>query len=222
MSERLVALIPAYNEAACVGEVVRRTRPFVSEVVVVDDGSVDGTAAVAEQAGATVLRHEKNLGKGAAIATALEFFGRSDAVFAVFLDADAQHDPAEIPKFLEAAKASGAAVVVGNRMGETAAMPRLRRWTNRFTSWLTGKLARQKIPDSQCGYRLVGRGVLKDLRLSTAHFEAETEMLIQAGRAGQKIVSVPVRTIYEPGRASRIRPLRDTVRFLKLVARYLW
>ncbi len=105
-------------------------------------------------------------------------------------------------------------------MSDTRRMPALRAWTNRFTSWLTGKLARQRIPDSQCGYRLVSRAVLPDLKLSTTRFETETEMLIQAGRAGHKIVSVPVRTIYEPGRASRIHPWRDTVRFFKLVAKY--
>ena len=99
-------------------------------------------------------------------------------------------------------------------------MPVVRKWTNQFTSWVTGKLARQRIPDSQCGYRLVARAVLPDLKLSTARFETETEMLIQAGRAGHTIASLPIRTIYEPGRVSRIRPWQDTVRFFKLVTKY--
>jgi glycosyltransferase involved in cell wall biosynthesis len=213
-------LIPAYNEAARVGEVVAVARCHVDEVVVVDDGSTDETVTAAEEAGAKVLHHEQNRGKGAAIATALDYFGRSDAALAILLDADGQHDPSEIDKFVDAAETERADVVVGTRMGDVRRMPWLRLRTNQFTSRVTSKLAGQEIPDSQCGYRLLRRAVLKDLKLSTARFETETEMLIQAGRAGHKIVSVPIRTIYEPGRASRIHPWRDTVRFFKLVGKY--
>jgi glycosyltransferase involved in cell wall biosynthesis len=220
MSSRLIALIPAYNEAARIGDVVAKTRTHVDEVVVIDDGSVDDTAGVAEKAGAKVLRHERNLGKGGAIATALDYFGRSDAEFAILLDADGQHDPAEIKKFVETARTENADIVVGTRMNDVREMPRVRLWTNQFTSWATGKLARQKIPDSQCGYRLMRRTVLKDLKFSTARFETETEMLIQAGRAGHRIAHVAIRTIYEAGRTSRIRPWHDSVRFFKLVRKY--
>jgi glycosyltransferase involved in cell wall biosynthesis len=166
------------------------------------------------------LRHAQNRGKGVAIATALEFFGKSDAEFAVFLDADGQHDAAEIPRLVETAQATGAGIVVGTRMQETVGMPLVRRLTNRFTSWVTGRLAQQRIPDSQCGFRLLRRTVLADLHLSTGHFETETEMLIQAGRAGHKLASVPIRTIYREGRCSRIRPWRDTLRFIELAVRY--
>jgi glycosyltransferase involved in cell wall biosynthesis len=217
---KLIAVIPAFNEAARVGPVVRQSRSFVEMVVVVDDGSRDDTAAVAEAAGAQVVRHEQNRGKGAAIQTGLRYLQESGADAAVFLDADGQHDPNEIPRLAAAAEATGAVIVVGSRMADVTAMPRVRLWTNRFMSWLTSKLARQAVADSQCGYRLVRREVVADLRFSTAHFETETEMLIQAGRAGHRMVSVPVRTIYPAGRQSHIRPLRDTIRFLRMVARY--
>lgn len=220
MSSRRIALIPAYNEAARVGDVVGVARRHVDEVVVVDDGSTDETVAVAEKAGATVLRHPQNRGKGAAISTALDYFGRSNAELAILLDADGQHDPSEIGKFVDAAEKERAGVVVGTRMGDVRRMPRVRLWTNQFTSWVTSKLAGQKIPDSQCGFRLLRRAVLKDLRPSTARFETETEILIQAGRSGHKIVSVPIRTIYDPDRASRIHPWRDTVRFFRLIGKY--
>jgi glycosyltransferase involved in cell wall biosynthesis len=220
MSSRLIALIPAYNEAERIGDVVRLARQHVDEVVVIDDGSVDGTIAVAERAGATVLRHQENRGKGAAIATALDYFGRSGAEMAIFLDADGQHDPTEIGKFVEATEMGRVDLVVGTRMSDVRNMPLVRLWTNRFTSWVTSKLSGQSVPDSQCGYRLLRRAVLKDLKLSTHRFETETEMLIQAGRAGHKIGSVPIRTIYVPERASRIHPWRDTVRFFKLVGKY--
>ena len=220
MSRRVIALIPAYNEAARVGEVVAEARRHVDEVVVIDDGSGDGTAAAAEKAGARVLRHEQNRGKGGAIATALDYFGRSDAEFAVLLDADGQHDPSEIAKFVETADREKADIVVGNRMGDTGDMPVVRRLTNEFTSWVTSKLARQRIPDSQCGYRLLRRSVLEDLRLSTVRFETETEMLIEAARAGHKIISIPIRTIYETGHASHVHPVRDTIRFFTFVRKY--
>ena len=216
---RIIALIPAFNEAEHIGDVVARTQPHVEQVVVVDDGSLDATAERAEAAGATVLIHEQNRGKGFAILTALEFFGRSAARFGVLLDADGQHDPAEIPRLAEAAQRTGAGIVVGTRMGDTRTMPRLRRWTNRLTSWLTSRMARQSIPDSQCGFRLLRREVLADLKLESGHFETETEMLIQAGRAGHLIANVPVRTIYD-GQNSRIRPWQDTVRFFKLLRKY--
>ncbi len=218
MSNGVIALIPAFNEAARVADVVRRVRSQVDEVIVIDDGSADSTSAVAREAGATVIRHESNLGKGASIIHGLEYFAKSSAQFAILLDADGQHDPDEIPRFLDVGREAG--IVCGTRMQDTEKMPAVRKWTNQFTSWLTGKLARQRIPDSQCGYRLIARQVLPDLKLSTARFETETEMLIQAGRAGHRIASVPIRTIYEPGRVSRIRPWQDTVRFFKLAKKY--
>ena len=220
MIRRVIALIPAYNEVARVGEVVTQARPQVDEVIVIDDGSDDGTAAAAEKAGAKVLRHEQNRGKGGAIATALDYLGRSDAEFAILLDADGQHDPAEIEKFVETAGREQADIVVGTRMGDTGAMPVVRRLTNEFTSWVTSRLAGQRIPDSQCGYRLLRRNVLEDLRLSTARFETETEMLIQAARAGHRIISIPIRTIYESGHTSHIHPVRDTIRFFTFVRKY--
>ena len=220
MNDRALALIPAFNEAGSIADVIRLTRPHVHEVVVVDDGSTDDTSAVARAAGATVLRHDLNRGKGAAIITGLNHLRQSPARYGIFLDADGQHDPAAIPEFIMLAESTNAGIVIGSRMTDTRGMPALRLWTNQFMSWVTGKLARQVIPDSQCGYRLLARSVLPDLKLVTARFETETEMLIQAGRAGYKIVSVPVRTIYKPGRVSRIQPLRDGVRFFKLVGKY--
>lgn len=220
MTPRVLALIPAHNEADRIGAVVTQARPLVDDVVVIDDGSDDETAAVAEKAGAKLLRHEKNRGKGGAIATALDYFKQSGAAFAVLLDADGQHDPSEITKFLETANREQADIVIGTRMGDTGDMPFVRRVTNRFTSWVTSQLAGQRIPDSQCGYRLLRREVLKDLRLSTARFETETEMLVQAARAGHRVVSIPIRTIYESGHTSHIHPFRDTIRFFTFVRRY--
>lgn len=220
MNERVIALIPAFNEARHIAAVVTKARAYVDKVIVIDDGSTDQTAQTAQSAGAQVFRHDVNRGKGAAIVTGLRLFAESDAEFTVLLDADGQHDAAEIPKFVDAARQTDAAIAVGTRMDETRDMPQVRLRTNQFTSWVTGILARQRIPDSQCGFRLLRRSVLGDIKLSEGRFETETEMLIQAGRAGHKIVSVPIRTIYE-GQRSHIHPLRDTARFFRLVGKYL-
>lgn len=221
MKPTVVALIPCYREAARIGDVVRRARPHVDAVVVVDDGSPDATAEEARRAGAVVLRHERNQGKGAAIRTAIAHAQQQGFDLLVFLDGDGQHDPSEIPKFVEAQRASGAAIVVGNRMGDVSRMPLIRKWTNQFTSWLISRLAGQPIPDCQCGYRLLHRSVLTDLRFETRNFDTEPEMLIQAGRRGHRIGSVRVATIYEgQEKQSKIRPGRDTIRFLKLVWKY--
>jgi glycosyltransferase involved in cell wall biosynthesis len=153
MSERALALIPAYNEAGRIASVIRQAREQVAEVLVIDDGSPDQTSLVARDAGATVIRHEQNGGKGASIITALACFAKSQADYGILLDADGQHDPAEIPKFIATARETGAGIVVGSRMQDTKEMPFVRLMTNRFTSWVTSKLARQRIPDSQCGFK---------------------------------------------------------------------
>jgi glycosyltransferase involved in cell wall biosynthesis len=217
----LLALIPAFNESKRIADVVRGARLRVDEVLVIDDGSRDETAKIAAESGARVIQHDQNRGKGAALITGFaDFLEKKAHEWLIVLDADGQHDPDEIPKFLDEAQKSGAKIVVGTRMLHTERMPFVRHWTNRMTSWLISRAAKQKIPDSQCGFRLLHRSAIEKLRLETAHFETESEMLIQAGRAGVKISSVPIRTIYDLGRASRIRPLRDTVRFFKLIARY--
>jgi glycosyltransferase involved in cell wall biosynthesis len=217
---RLCALIPAYNEASHIARVVRGCAEHVDEVLVVDDGSHDKTAGLAEAAGATAIVHKRNAGKGAAIRTGFTYVRGHEFDAVVLLDGDGQHDWNEIPRFVEASERTGASVVLGDRMGAVAQMPALRRWTNRATSRIISRLARQQIPDSQCGFRLLRTEVLADLDLKTANYETESEMLLQAAAAGHRIESIPVRTIYNAA-PSRIHPVRDTWRFLKLALRAL-
>ncbi|MBI4026156.1 MAG: glycosyltransferase family 2 protein [Verrucomicrobia bacterium] len=216
----VTAAIPAYNEGARIASVVHGCLASGAEVWVIDDGSSDDTSARASEAGAKVIRHARNLGKGMAIRTALDAFARSTGRFLVFMDADGQHDPAHLGAFVETACRTDAVLVVGNRMRSAGEMPLVRRWTNRLLSRIVSHLARQKIPDSQCGYRLVTREFAARFKPTTAHFDLESEMLIQAGRLGMRIESAPISTLYQ-GQASHIHPLRDTWRFLKLLARYL-
>jgi glycosyltransferase involved in cell wall biosynthesis len=216
-SPKVIVAIPACNEESRIGAVVRGCREQGVEVWVVDDGSRDATAARSREAGARVIRHEQNVGKGMAIRTALAEFVGGDADFLVFLDADGQHDPAHLPEFVRRGVETGAALVVGNRMSHAEAMPRIRRWTNRTMSWIVSRLAGREVPDSQCGFRLVTREFAQRFRPTTAHFDLESEMLVVAGREGMRVEFVEIRTIYA-GESSHIRPVRDTLRFL----RFLW
>jgi glycosyltransferase involved in cell wall biosynthesis len=214
---RVAALIPAYREARHIAAVVRATRPQVDEVLVVDDGSPDDTAAQAEAAGARVIRHAANRGKGAAIKTGLAALRERGARFIVLLDGDGQHASDEIPRFVAAAEA-GAELVVGNRLGDTRDMPLVRRWVNRFMSWRISRACGTPIPDTQCGFRLLARDAVPALLGETDRFDFETEMLVLAARAGHRIASVPIRTIYGEEK-SKISPVRDALRFFRLMRR---
>jgi glycosyltransferase involved in cell wall biosynthesis len=216
---QVAGLIPAYREEARIGEVVQRTRAELDTVVVVDDGSPDATSERARAAGAEVIRHETNRGKGAAIKTGLAELTRRGFEYVLILDGDGQHLPEEISAFLEAANATGARIIVGNRMSDTRTMPVVRRLTNRFMSAQISALCRQPIPDSQCGFRMVHREVAPHLFCESDAYDYETEMLIIASRRGFKIAAVPVSTVYGDEK-SKIHPVRDTIRFLKLVQRY--
>jgi glycosyltransferase involved in cell wall biosynthesis len=216
---RTLAVIPAFNEEERIADVVRRARA-VLEVLVVDDGSADGTASAAAGAGAALARHPVNRGKSAALETGFRTARERGFEAVVTLDADGQHLPEEIPRLLEAA-ARGADVVVGCRMLDPRDMPAVRRWTNQTTSRIVSWLARARVRDSQSGFRLFRAEVLRDVPVTAGRFAGESEILIRAGRLGYRIAEVPISTVYFAGRKSRIDPIRDTIRFFRLVAGYL-
>src|SRR5271156_3994940 len=217
--ETVLAIIPAYCEGRFIGQVVSQVLQFVRAVLVVDDGSPDDTAIEAEVAGAKVIRHSTNLGKGAALKTGLDYAVSIEASFYLFLDADGQHDPSEIPAFMEAINRTNADLVVGNRMRNLQSMPLIRRWTNQFMSWQIGRICRVPIPDSQCGFRLARKELLPVLLAPSNRFEFESESIILAALHGFRLGFVPIRTIYT-NQHSKIRPLRDTVRYLRLIRKY--
>ena len=216
----VAAVIPAYHEEAHVGPVAEGTRALLDHVLVVDDGSTDATAERARAAGAEVAVHPENRGKGEAIKTGFRhWLGRPEIEYIIILDADGQHAPAEISRFLAAAAATEAGLFVGTRMQDVAAMPFVRRRVNRYMSHRISLLCGQEVPDTQCGYRMVRRDVAPLLLDGTSRFDYETEMLILTSRAGYRIASVPISTIYSD-EVSSIHPVRDTLRFLKLMRRY--
>ena len=217
---KIAAVIPAYNEEKHIGEVVRRARQQLRDVLVIDDGSVDKTADNAREAGAEVVVHEQNRGKGETIKTGLRHVLERDVDLVIILDADGQHRPEEIERFTAAAlSAEQPKLILGTRMNDLSSMPRVRRFVNRWMSNRISAVCGQDIPDTQCGFRMIHRELMPELLGGAARFDYETEMLIIASRKGFKIASVPVSTVYSD-EVSSIHPVRDTIRFFKLMRRY--
>ena len=217
---KTAAVIPAYNEEKHIGDVVRRTRQRLDDVLVVDDGSLDKTVERAREAGAEVIVHPQNRGKGETIKTGLRHWQDRQTDFIIILDADGQHRPEEIDRFVAAAlSADEPKLIVGNRMKDVSSMPRLRQFVNRWMSQRISAVCGQEIPDTQCGFRMLHRQLIPDLLGGAARFNYETEMLIVASRRGFRINSVPISTVYSD-EVSSIHPVRDTLRFFKLMRQY--
>jgi len=206
-------VIPCFNEAPSIAAVIREVRRHLPNILVVDDGSTDGTALKAAAAGVEVIRLGRNSGKGAALRTGWRHACRQGFSWALTMDGDGQHAPEDIPKFFARAESGGVSLVVGDRMGNSAAMPWLRRQVNQ---WMTRRLSRLvgvRLADSQCGFRLAHLRTLAGLPLSARRFEIESETLVAFLAAGRRVEFVPIRVIYESGR-SNICPFMDTWRWL--------
>jgi glycosyltransferase involved in cell wall biosynthesis len=211
---RILALVPAYNEAEHIAAVVRGARAHLP-VLVVDDGSTDDTALRASEADAAVLRQVPNQGKGAALRAGFRqaLAGGYDAVLT--LDGDGQHDPAEIPAFVQAHEAGHADLIIGARPFDE--MPLIRRLANSLGTWLFSWAMGQPIRDNQSGYRLVSRRLMEaTLTSGESGFEFEVEMIVTCVLHGYALGWVPVRTIYA-GETSHIRPWRHATNFLRVV-----
>jgi len=212
----VVAVIPAHDEAPRIGPVVTGAMQSVP-VVVVDDGSTDATGAVAEAAGATVLTQRPNQGKGAALRAGFRHALSIEADAVVTLDADGQHDPAELPGLLHARTSGGAELVIGRRT--FAAMPIVRRLSNSVGTLLLSAALGRWVPDNQSGYRVLGRRLMTAMLDSHDDgFAFEVEMIAVCLREGWPIAWAPIRTIYGDER-SHIRPLRHLREFLAVTAR---
>jgi len=204
---RPVALVPAFQAEATVGDVVRGILRSLARVLVVDDGSTDLTSEEARRAGADVLRLSENGGKGTAVRAGLSRLLGTDATHIAILDADGQHDPADLPALLTAAR-EGADFVIGSRMGQPEAIPSYRFRTNEIGSRILSRMTGLEVEDAQSGYRVVSAGLLRRLQLNARGYIIETEILLKAARYLERLHHVPVRAIY--GGSSHYRPFRDT------------
>jgi glycosyltransferase involved in cell wall biosynthesis len=225
VTEKIMVLIPAYNAAKSVGDVVRGCRQFVPDVVVVDDGSADATAQAAATAGANVVPHPQNRGKGAALKSGFAYALQHGYDVVITVDADGQHLPREIPRFLLARQETGADLIIGGRSHLFDQMLPRRRLANRVSAWSIARASGTGITDSQSGFRLYSANLLRGVRLRTDGFDLESEVIVHAGRGGFKVTTTPIDLGFVDGLStSHYRPLKDTLRIAWTVfrARFFW
>jgi glycosyltransferase involved in cell wall biosynthesis len=219
---KIVAVIPAYNEAATIRDVATRTLGFVHDVIVVNDGSTDSTVAALEGVGVTLVSNPTNLGKGASLwrGFALGLADGADAV--ITLDGDAQHCPEDIPRLVAAADAQPGRIIIGARLWDKDKVPPLRYFGNRFANFWVAWAAGFPVADSQSGFRLYPASVLRQVDVfhgPNARFAFESEILIEAGRAGVRTSAVAISALYPPNaRASHYRSAVDTARIVRMIA----
>ena len=216
------AVIPAFNEAASIAAVVNGVRNAVAQVIVVDDGSSDATADEARRAGAEVLVHSSNRGKGHAVRTGLARVLAESFTHVLLLDADLQHLPEEASALLAKAESSGAEIVLGERRFDRTRMPASRYHANRIGSRVLSWFVGVPVQDTQCGFRVFRVDALRPLKLTATGYEVETEMLVKVRRRGGRVATVPVTAVYGHQR-SKLRPVPDTTRtcFLAVYYRFL-
>jgi glycosyltransferase involved in cell wall biosynthesis len=222
---KTVALIPAHNEALTVRGVVDATLPLVDEVIVIDDGSTDETYALLVGSGAQVIRHESNNGKGARLVEGLSLAYSAGAAQVITLDADQQHDPADIPAFREAASAHPGALILGDRSGAMATMPKHRSRAIKFGNFFIGWACGRRIKDAQCGMRLYPAAIA-EVCVPSGHitgFRFETAILMYAAEADIPFAFVPIKARYEGYvmRPSHFHPVRDFLRLVSLITGFL-
>ncbi len=213
--DRTAVLIPAYNASYSLAELLQRTVLIVSpkNIFVIDDGSTDATTAIAECAGIHILRHETNRGKGAALQTGFDFAVRNNFYAVITMDADLQHKPEDIPRFVALHEVCQYDVIIGNRLHNKKGMPLHRIASNVITTFLVNARTGIAISDSQSGFRFIRTNVIQNISLASHGFEAETEFLIKAAEKHFTIGSLPIETIYA-GEKSNMTHVATTINFI--------
>ncbi|MCK4563302.1 MAG: glycosyltransferase family 2 protein [Verrucomicrobia bacterium] len=217
--ETFCVLICAHNEAKHIATVVRTAlEQAPCKVVVVDDGSTDATAELAEQAGADVLRNPENLGKGASLKRGFELVRERNYDAVIVVDGDGQHDPREVRRFLDAYERTHIPILIGNRMANPLGMPFVRKWTNRIMCQILNRLTKIYVADPPCGFRFYRTDVLPFIMSEEPRFAFEFDILIHAALRHIRVDSVRISTIYHKGRRqSHVAPLRDAWLFFRAV-----
>lgn len=206
-------IMPVHNEARTIKGLLEQIKKEVGcDVAVIDDGSLDGSGEKARQFGAHVITNKMKSGKGFSLREGFKYALANGYQGVITMDGDGQHLPQDLKCFFNYPKINNSCIIVGNRMHDTAKMPLVRRWTNRFMSSIISLAARQTITDTQCGLRFIGSEVLNRVQLKCSGFEIESEILMKASKKGFLIYTVDIHTVYQD-EVSKINPLRDTLRF---------
>ena len=225
-ADRITVLIPAHNEERTIRAVAERALEHVPNVLVISDGSTDGTVAALDGLPVEIVAHEENAGKGRRLAEGLELATGAGAIAVLTLDADGQHDPADIPAFLEAARSAPEALVIGERTRDRGEMPLHRALSIAFGDIFISLGAGCRVRDAQCGMRLYPASLWQKIDVpehECRHFVFETAVLLRAGRAGVAFLRVPIAARYGAvvQRPSHYRPVLDTLRIVAVVSRHL-
>lgn len=217
---KVAVLIPAYNAANSLTTLLERTLSSVPKenIIVVDDGSTDTTSSVCTSFNVTVVRHEKNRGKGAALLSGFDVVMQNKFDAFVTMDADLQHQPEDIRRFIVYHETTKCDIIIGSRLHDKKGMPFLRVISNTLTTLLVKLRTGATISDSQSGFRFIHRRVLEKVRLQSTGFEAETEFLIIAASNGFTFGSIPIDTIYN-GEKSHMTHFQTTINFLRVLLR---
>ena len=214
-------IIPAYNAGDTLRELIDQLSKIGFErkdIVIINDGSRDRTRQIAIEEKVTLYEHEENMGKGMALRSGIKIARGMNKKRIITLDADGQHDPDEIDRFM--AHIDEYDLIIGER-ADRLNMPVLRRLVNRTTSLVVSLLSGKHIPDVQCGFRMIALHLFKYLTLRTRNYQTESELIIKAVRKGLRIGSVSVSTHYK-NEKSHIKPFIDTIRFVIMAMRFLW
>ena len=221
-SDDVTVVIPAYNEVRTIRDLVERTLRQVTHVIVVDDGSTDGTAQALDGLAITLLKHGANQGKAASLWDGMREARKRRINAIVTLDGDGQHLPEDIPRLLEYFRKTPSVIVIGSRLHEKENIPRARYNANRFANFWIGWAAGYSLCDSQSGFRVYPADLLDKVKVAhrrSSSFVFESEILIEAGRRGITSRPIAISAIYLPqARASHFRPVVDIARIVKMVA----
>lgn len=217
-----VVLIPVYNEEKTIQKVIKEVQKYGYDLLVVNDGSTDKTLDKIKELTNNYVTYKYNVGKGYAIKQGAKQAIADGYEWVIIVDADGQtpiHDIINVWKLYHIYPE--AKVFIGNRLYNPKGMPSLRLKINKVMSWIISKLVGQKIYDSQCGLKIIHKDVFT-LELKSNNFDFETELLVKAGRKGYRILSRPIDCIYFEDRKSKMHPIKDALRFIKLIIRLLW
>lgn len=224
MRNRVLLAVPVHNEAPRLGVVLDRALDFVApeDLLIIDDGSTDGTRALVRSRNLALIEHTHNQGKGACIKHAIRYGKEKNYQWLLCMDGDGQHDPREIDKFLRLIERDRADLILGNRINRRGRMPFLRQASNLFTSLILSFMIQRGRPvrDSQCGFRAVRLSAVKEAWFCETGFQFESELLLVLGRRSCVIEQIPITTLYGD-QQSKINLLRDTYRFIRLVIKSL-
>ncbi|MCK5554082.1 MAG: glycosyltransferase family 2 protein [Deltaproteobacteria bacterium] len=218
----LCVLIPSYNAEGTLKGVLEGVKRSHLDIIVVDDGSTDSTARIAWETGVTLIRHSENRGKGRALRTGFTYVMEHGYEAVITLDADGQHDAAEIPQFVELYRKENADIIIGSRAAQFNEMDWPRRFWNRLGARAVSRLTGTLVSDSQSGYRLIRTEVLRDVELITATYETEMELLIRACKKGYRVVNMSIiGHAISDTTTSHFRPVVDTFKICMLYLRSL-